>query len=146
MKKITTYLFVLIFVTSMFFCTSTYANEAVTNNDEVKSNDTANSTKTSTESMYEKRDKELKNLEDYRLDYGDSYGLAAYILSRISLFSIPICLVGIAISAIYQSVIGIRKLDYQERGLHLMVSFITVLVICQVLPLVFTIIVKGWRG
>lgn len=145
MKKIITCLFALTFVFSIL-CTGVYANEVVTNDESTNNNTINSSAKTSTENLWEIKDKELKKLEDYKLDYGDSYGLAAYILNRIRIFSIPICLVGIAISAIYQSVIGIRKLDYQERGLHLMVSFITVLVICQVLPLVFTIIVKGWRG
>ena len=53
---------------------------------------------------------------------------------------------GIAISAIYQYVIGIRKLDTQEKGLVMMVSFITILVICQILPLAFAIVVKFGRG
>ena len=45
----------------------------------------------------------------------------------------------------YQYVIGIRKLDTQEKGLVLMVSFITILVICQILPLEFAIVVKFGR-
>ena len=28
----------------------------------------------------------------------------------------------------------------------LIIAFITILVICQVLPLIFAIVVKGWRG
>ena len=88
-----------------------------------------------------------KTLEEYKQKYGsDAYGLTAYILNLIRIYSIPLCFLGIAISAMYQYVIGIRKLDTQEKGLVLMVSFITILVICQILPLAFAIVVKFGRG
>ena len=88
-----------------------------------------------------------KTLEEYKQKYGsDAYGLTAYILNLIRIYSIPLCFLGIAISAIYQYVIGIRKLDTQEKGLVMMISFITILVICQILPLAFAIVVKFGRG
>ena len=88
-----------------------------------------------------------KTLEEYKQKYGsDAYGLTAYILNLIRIYSIPLCFLGIAISAIYQYVIGIRKLDTQEKGLVMMISFVTILVICQVLPLAFAIVVKFGRG
>ena len=88
-----------------------------------------------------------KTLDEYKEKYGsDAYGLTAFILNMIRINSIPFCFLGIAISAIYQYVIGIRKLDTQEKGLVMMVSFITILVICQILPLAFAIVVKFGRG
>ena len=88
-----------------------------------------------------------KTLEDYKRDYGsDAYGLTAFILSLVRMYSIPFCFLGIAVSAIYQYMIGIRKLDTQEKGLHMMVAFITIGVICQILPLAFAIVVKFGRG
>ena len=88
-----------------------------------------------------------KTIDDYKEKYGsDAYGITAYILNIIRIYSIPLCFLGIAISAIYQYIIGIRKLDTQEKGLVMMVSFITILVICQILPLAFAIIVKFGRG
>ena len=88
-----------------------------------------------------------KTIDDYKEKYGsDAYGITAYILNIIRIYSIPLCFLGIAISAIYQYIIGIRKLDTQEKGLGMMVSFITILVICQILPLAFAIIVKFGRG
>ena len=97
--------------------------------------------------LIEIKDNAAKSLEDYKQKYGsDAYGLTAYILNIIRIYSIPLCFVGIAISAIYQYVIGIRKLDTQEKGLVMMVSFITILVICQILPLAFAIVVKFGRG
>ena len=88
-----------------------------------------------------------KTLEEYKQKYGsDAYGLTAYILNLIRIYSIPLCFLGIAISAMYQYVIGIRKLDTQEKGLVMMIAFITILVICQILPLAFAIVVKFGRG
>jgi len=88
-----------------------------------------------------------KTLEEYQQKYGsNAYGLTAYILNIVRIYSIPFCFLGIAVSAIYQYVIGIRKLDSQEKGLHMMVAFITILVICQILPLAFAIVVKFGRG
>ena len=93
------------------------------------------------------KEKELKTLQDYQAAYGnDTYGLAAYILNGIRIYSIPFGLVGIAISGIYRYIIGIRKLDVRDKGFGTMIGIITVMVICQVLPLVFAIVVKGWRG
>lgn len=88
-----------------------------------------------------------KTLDEYKQKYGsDAYGLTAYVLNLIRIYSIPFCFLGIAISAMYQYVIGIRKLDHQEKGLVLMISFITILVICQILPLAFAIVIKFGRG
>ena len=88
-----------------------------------------------------------KTLEEYKQKYGsDAYGLTAYILNLIRIYSIPLCFLGIAVSAIYQYVIGIRKLDTQEKGLVIIISFVTILVICQILPLAFAIVVKFGRG
>lgn len=87
-----------------------------------------------------------KKLEDYKEEYGsDAYGIAAYILNGVRIYSIPLCFIGIAIGGIYQ-IIGIRKLDERDRGFGIMIGCITVLVITQLLPLIFAIVVKGWRG
>lgn len=100
-----------------------------------------------TSQLIEIKEKELKELEDYNEAYGsESYGLTAYILNKVRLYSIPCCFVGIAVAAIYQYVIGVRKIDVRDRGLQLMIGFITILVIAQVLPLIFAIVVKSWRG
>ncbi len=77
--------------------------------------------------------------------YGsEAYGVTALILNKIRWYSIPLCFVGIAIGALYQYVLGTRRLDMKQRGFALIVSFITILVICQVLPLIFAIVVRGW--
>lgn len=112
-----------------------------------QANAQADLTSDSTVNLVKIKDKELKTLEDYRESYGnDTYGLAAYILNIIRIYSIPFGFVGIAISGIYRYVIGIRKLDVRDKGFGAMIGIITVMVICQVLPLIFAIVVKGWRG
>ena len=110
-------------------------------------NTEADLTSESTVSLVEIKDTELKTIEDYQGAYGDeTYGLAAYILNVIRIYSIPFGFVGIAISGIYRYVIGIRKLDVRDKGFGAMIGIITVMVICQILPLIFAIVVKGWRG
>lgn len=103
-------------------------------------------TKTSS-TLVEIKENSAKTIADYQEQYGnETYGTVAYILNIVRIYSIPFCFVGIAISAIFRYVIGIRKLDVQDRGFGLMVGIFSVLVICQVLPLIFAIVVKGWRG
>lgn len=100
-----------------------------------------------TVNLVEIKDKELETLKDYQDSYGDNtYGLVAYLLNIIRIYSIPFGFVGIAISGIYRYIIGIRKLDVRDKGFGAMIGIITVMVICQILPLVFAIVVKGWRG
>ena len=117
-------------------CTSVYAANQVT--------ETAQST---TGKIIEIKDKELKTLEEYKEAYGsDAYGLTAFLLSKIRVYSIPFGFVAIIIAAIYQYIIGLKKLDVRDKGFPLMIASVTIVVICQVLPLVFAIVVKGWRG
>ncbi len=97
--------------------------------------------------IIEIKDNVAKSLEDYQEKYGsDIYGLVAYILNLVRIYSIPLCFLGIAIGAIHQYVIGIRKLDTLEKGMALIVTFVTILIICQILPLAFAVFVKFGRG
>ena len=117
-------------------CTSVYATSQV--------NEVAQST---TGKIIEIKDKELKTLEEYKEAYGsDAYGLTAFLLNKIRVYSIPFGFVAIIIVAIYQYIIGLKKLDVRDKGFALMIASVTIVVICQVLPLVFAIVVKGWRG
>ena len=97
--------------------------------------------------LVEIKETQTKSLEDYKQKYGsDAYGTVAYILNIVRIYSIPFCFLGIAIGAIHQYVIGIRKLDTLEKGMGLIVTFVTLLIICQVLPLAFAVFVKFGRG
>ena len=110
-----------------------------------ESEETANSE--TAQELYEIKEGVSESLDEYVEQYGSyAYGVAAYILNTLRIYSIPFCFVGIAVGAIYQYMLGIRKLDVRDKGFALIISFVTILLICQVLPLIFAIIVNGWRG
>ncbi len=135
MKKVVTIIIILVMLLGIFaFINNVYASEKVIDRE--------------TESkLVEIKESQTKSLEDYKEKYGsDAYGLVAYILNIIRIYSIPFCFLGIAIGAIHKYVIGIRKLDTLEKGLGLIVTFVTLLIICQVLPLAFAMFVKFGRG
>lgn len=97
--------------------------------------------------LVEIKESAKNNLAEYIDKYGSTpFGVAAYILNIVRIYSIPFCFVGIAVGSIYQYVLGIRKLDVRDRGFMLIITFVTILLICQVLPLIFAIVVNGWRG
>ena len=136
MKKRTKFFVLIALIFVLFICTS-YVYAATS---QVIDNDTESK-------LVEIKDNAANSLEDYKAKYGsDAYGLTAYILNIVRIYSIPLGFLGITISAIYQYIIGIRHLENNEKGLVMMVSCITLLVICQILPLVFTIVVKFGRG
>lgn len=136
MKKVAISLMIILGMICMGFSNSVYAesnnkilNESVTGQ------------------LIQIKEKEMKEMADYNESYGsEAYGFTAYLLNKVRVYSIPLCFIGIAIGAIWQYVIGIRKLDVHDRGLMLIVTFVTLFVICQVLPLIFAIVVKGFRN
>jgi len=96
--------------------------------------------------LVELKEKQAKSLEEYKEKYGsDSYGLTAYILHVVQVYSIPFCFLGIVISIIYKVVIGARHLGNMEKGLGMIVAIVTLTIICQVLPLIFAVVVKMGR-
>ena len=109
--------------------TKVYASEAIDNKTEGE--------------LIQIKEEQVKTLDQYIEKYGsEAYGWTAYILHGIQIYSIPLGFLGIAISAIYRFIIGARHMGNVEKGLGLMVTFITLIIICQVLPLIFAIVVK----
>ena len=99
MKKAITVIVMLIVLTMSFGINKVYAAENII--------DQQNESR-----LIKIKDNAAKTLDEYKEKYGsDAYGLTAYILNIIRIYSIPFCFLGIAISAIYQYVIGIRRLD-----------------------------------
>lgn len=140
MKKSISIILIILCLILALSSTIVCATNATKNNAQNTQNDTISK-------IVEIKDKEKTTLEDYQKSYGsETYGLTAYILNKIQIYSIPFCFVGIAISAIYQYVLGIRKLDTRDKGFAIMISIVTILIIAQILPLIFAIVVKGWRG
>ena len=137
MRKITAIIIILLTVITIFGTTEVFADTTSTNIIDAENES----------QLIKIKENAAKSLDDYKAKYGsDAYGIAAYVLNIVRIYSIPFCFLGIAISAIYQYVIGIRKLDVRDKGFALIITFVTILLICQVLPLIFAIVVNGWRG
>ena len=135
MKKAVIIITLFMIVFAIFVCTnSVYAAEqAIDEETESK--------------LVEIKDNAVNSLADYKEKYGsDIYGTVAYILNIVRIYSIPFCFLGIAIGAIHKYVVGVRKLDTLEKGMGLIVTFVTLLIICQILPLAFAVFVKFGRG
>ena len=97
-------------------------------------------------SLVEIKNDQLKTIKDYQEKYGsEGYGTTAYILHLIQIWSIPFCFLGIVIGIISEYVIGLKHLEVREKGLAMIITFVTLTIICQVLPLVFAIVVKFGR-
>ena len=135
MKKVVSIITLLVIICGVFlFTNNVYAEEkAIDEQTESK--------------LIEIKEDATNSIEDYKAKYGsDVYGVVAYILNIVRIYSIPFCFLGIAIAAIHRYMLGVRKLDTQEKGMALMVTFITLLIICQILPLAFAVFVKFGRG
>ena len=100
-----------------------------------------------TSNILETKEKINTKLEEYKQKYdSESYGLVAYILNIVRLYSIPVCFLGIIVGALNQYVLGTRRLDYKHRGFSLVIVFVTILLVCQLLPFIYALVILGWRG
>ena len=137
MKKILTIVTIIVVIFGIIFCimpNKVYAEDLV---QEVQKEQG---------SLLKLKENQAKSLEEYKVKYGsDSYGLTAYILHIVQIYSIPFCFLGIIISIIYKVIIGSRHLENAEKGLGMIVAVVTLTIICQVLPLVFALVVKLGR-
>lgn len=134
----------------LIFATSfnvTFAETEIPQEEVVSAEQQQQSTSESANTLKEAKENVSDKLKKYVDDYGSyPYGVVAYVLNTIRIYSIPFCFVGIIVGSIYQYMLGIRKLDVRDKGFALVVTFVTILLICQVLPLIFAIVVNGWRG
>ena len=133
-----------IFISNFYM---TFAETEMSQVEEIPTEQEQIASSESSETLKEAKENVSDKIKKYVDDYGSyPYGVVAYILNTLRIYSIPFCFVGIAIGSIYQYMIGIRKLDVRDKGFALVVTFVTILLICQVLPLIFAIVVNGWRG
>ena len=131
MKKITKTLLVVFFIFMCFFTTVHAASE-----------ETVQATGVS--GVQEIKKEAEASLEGYKQKYGsDTYGVTAFILDKVRIFSIPLMFIGIAFCAVYQYVVGLKRLDVRDKGFNGMIAIITIGIICQILPLVFAIVVTN---
>ncbi len=133
---------IIITILILFSTVTIYAvdNNVIQNNTDVN---TLTQESSATTLVDTKREQENK-LEKLKKDYGsDTYGIVAYILDTVRWWSIPLGIVGIAICAIYEYVIGLKRLDIRDKGFNTMIAVITIIIICQILPLVFAVVIKS---
>ena len=137
MKKILTIVTIIVVIFGIIFCIMP---------NKVYAEDLVQEVQREQGSLLKLKENQAKSLEEYKQKYGsDSYGLTAYILNIVQIYSIPFCFLGIIISIIYKVIIGSRHLENAEKGLGMIVAVVTLTIICQVLPLVFALVVKIGR-
>ncbi len=135
MKKIAKTMLIAAVMMICFFST-VYATKNETADETLKSESTGR--------LLELKTHELNTIEDYKEKYGsETYGVTAYILDRVRIYSIPLVFIGVAFSAIYQYIIGLKRLDIRDKGFSSMIAIITIGVICQILPIVFAIVITS---
>ena len=138
MKKVLIVFISLICIIGILFTNYSYASNNVATNEIISS-------KTKSK-LVEIKDTEIKSIADYTEVYGSTvYGTVGYILNKIRIYSIPLGFLSIAVCAIYEFIMGGRNLENRQKGFNGMVATVAIFVICQILPLVFAIIIKGWR-
>lgn len=135
MKKIVALFVVLMILSCSFFAIYAVDNEAK------ESGVTSNASKTVLNNVKNREEK----IAEYTAKYGGDavYGKTAYYLNLAQKYSIPICFIGLAIGALNFFIIGNRKLEKREQGFGMIVAFLLGLVVFQVLPLLFAIVVAG---
>ena len=135
MKKIFTFLMVLTMITCSFVATYAVDNEA--KSEGVTSN--------ASETVINNVKNREERIAEYTAKYGGDavYGKTAYYLNLAQKYSIPICFIGLAIGALNFFIIGNKKLEKREQGFGMIVAFLLGLVVFQVLPLLFAIVVAG---
>mgnify|MGYP000110492722 CR=1 FL=1 len=92
------------------------------------------------------RDSSLKTLEKYKNEYRNSiiYGTIAYALHMLSLISIPVLIILLIVSYVYDSVIGLKTRSLYNKGRVIRFHVLTIFTVCQVMPLIFATVIKGW--
>ena len=136
MRKLYTFLMVLMIVICFFACA--FAAEETS-----EQNLTAGSN--ASETVLNNVKNREEKIAEYTAKYGGDavYGKTAYYLGLAQKYSIPICFIGLAIGALNFFIIGNKKLEKREQGFGMIVAFLLGLVVFQVLPLLYAIVVAG---
>lgn len=150
MKKIMSILLVImVFICGTFsFAHSTeIENErpSIEISDEVSENiSNKNELSGASEKILENMSKKERKIAEYTDKYNDkNLATVAYVLDRIQLYSIPVCIIGLTWGAFNYYIIGEKKLDKKEQGFGFIVAFLCGLVVFQVIPFVFALLVAG---
>lgn len=138
MKKILSIVSILLILITLLCVRPVYASADESDGQEVLESENASD-------FYQIKEETVSKIDQYSEKYGSkAYGITAFILDGVRIYSIPCCILGIAVGGIYQYIIGIRRLDVRDKGFNLIIAFVTILMIAQVLPLVFAVVTRGW--
>lgn len=116
---------------NLFFDTKVYAT-----NDTVLTNQAESQ-------LVKLKEKEQNSFKHYMETYpSKTYAIVAYLLHKVQIYSIPLCFLSILIGYLFKEILGIKHFESEDKGLALMVIMITLFVICQILPVIFSVVVK----
>lgn len=96
------------------------------------------------ETIINSKDKKARRIAELTDKYNDKVlGTVAYYLELAQKYSFPVCFIGLAMGAFNFLIIGNKKLDKKEQGFAWIVGFTIGLVVFNVIPLLFALIVAG---
>lgn len=144
----------ILLIIMVFICgTFSFAHSAEVENDRPSmemsgevSNEVSNSENLSgaSEKILDNMSKKERKIAEYTDKYNDrNLATVAYVLDRIQLYSIPVCIIGLTWGAFNFYIIGEKKLDKKEQGFGFIVAFLCGLAVFQVIPFVFALLVAG---
>lgn len=150
MKKILLILTMVMVIFTNSFALATLKNDVPSFQAEI-SGEIVDKTTENKEEMTQASDKILANMskKDKKIaEYTDKYnnetfGVTAYYLEVIQLYSIPVFIILLTIGAFNFYIIGEKKLDKKQQGFSFIMSALCGLVVFQVLPFLFALLVAG---
>ena len=85
-----------------------------------------------------------EKIQYYSEKCGDeASGTVLYWLYEVQKYSVPICFILLVVASLNFFIIGNKKLDKREQGFGMLIACGLGLIVFQVLPLLFAIIVAG---
>ena len=150
MKKIILILTMVMVIFTNSFALATDNSDMPSFSTEI-SGEIAENTEENTENITQASDKILSNMskKDKKIsEYTDKYnnetfGVTAYYLEVIQLYSIPVFIILLTVGAFNFYIIGEKKLDKKQQGFSFIMSALCGLVVFQVLPFLFALLVAG---
>ncbi len=119
------------------------ASQEDSKNDEKKFSDATTTTKNNLTSKDEKLRIYMAPVSEGGKGLSSLNAHVLYILEQVRLYSYPVIFIGLVIASLNFFIIGTKKLDKREQGFNWIVTLIIGLIVFQVLPLLFAIIVAG---
>ncbi|MBR3281289.1 MAG: hypothetical protein IKI57_05590 [Clostridia bacterium] len=111
----------------------------VTSSEEIQEDKISDASKKTQKNLVSKEEKIRQNTE--KLGGNRTNGTVLYYLELVRSYSYPVCFIGLVIASLNFFIIGNKKLEKREQGFKMLVTIIVGLIVFQVLPLLFAIIV-----